>query len=139
MRDKLEIILDVVRTYNFTLQQPSLISLMTTLQLLQEQMINQREVNKGDEETDYIASISIQLAFCRGSKLFTGYSKYLEEINDQISNNDKPTQFAEGELYLKKYTLGEDDVSDVETGTLVPSTVMRMMKVVETMAVVMVT
>lgn len=115
LRDKLDIILNVIRTYQFVLQ-PSLISLITTLQLLQEQMVARRQVNKGDEEMDYLASISIQLAFCRGSRLFPNYSKYLEEVNDKMTSGDKSSNlFVEGELYLKKYTIGEDDISDVES------------------------
>ena len=43
-------------------------------------MVARRQVNKGDEEMDYLASISIQLAFCRGLRIFSSYSKYLEEV-----------------------------------------------------------
>ena len=116
LKDKINIILTVIRTYNFTLKS-SLVSLMTTILLLQEQMITKREVNHGDEESDYVSSVSIQLAFCRGLGLFREYANYLEEINKKIKLKGTDL-FGEGSLYLKQYNIGCDDVSDVDSWDL---------------------
>ena len=78
-------------------------------------MVNKRNVNKGEEDLDYLASISIQLAFCRGTNLFQEYGKYLVSVNESLRSIGENKLFIEGDLFLKKYEIGREDVSDIDS------------------------
>jgi len=113
LREKFNIILLLIRKYNFTLQS-SIVSLITTLLLLQDQMVTRRKITPGEEIIDYMIGISNQLSFCKATGLFTKYCEYLEVQNKQFEDVPVDKLFLESDLYLNQYKLG-DEISDVDS------------------------